>query len=243
MNFLHDDSLKFPTLTQHNLKSGRCYKVEAGPHKGQLFPSITRVLGQKPKPQLEAWKKRLGPAEAARQSAIATVQGSSLHKTMECYLNNEPEMPRIMPNVADLWQHLHKWLDKNIRTVYAQEQDVASHQFGVAGRLDLLVGLDDDTIAVVDAKTSKRSKRDEWLSDYFLQGTFYALAVFENTGRAVKRILFPICYGDPSNPTAARGLQVFETSPGKHYKELLVRVKDFYTTYHQEKPVDTKAAS
>lgn len=230
--FVHDDSLKFPRLRQVNLKTGRCYVAEEGENKGEVLPSITRVLGKKEKPQLDAWKKKVGAEEAARISARATVQGSAFHKLMECHLNNEP-LPRYSPNVAEIWQYLHKWLDQNITTVYAQEQDVASFQLGIAGRLDLLAGMKDNTLAVVDAKSASRPKRDEWLSDYYCQGAYYALAVFETTRRVVKRVIFPIC--------SPQGIQVFETTPAKHYDELLSRVKSFYT-YSAESASDTKIA-
>lgn len=230
--FLHDDSLKFPLLKQCNLKAGRCYRAEDGKYKGRILPSITRVLGKKPKPQLEAWKVRVGPAEAARISAVATVQGSNIHNLQECYLKNQP-LPRFSPNVGELWQYLHRWLDKTITCVYAQEQDVASFVLGVAGRLDLLAGVQGDVLAVIDAKSAARPKQERWIKDYFVQGTFYALAVYEITGRVVKKVLFPI--------VSPQGLQVFETTPAQHYQELRIRINDFYTTYVNEKTVDTAA--
>jgi genome maintenance exonuclease 1 len=231
--FVHDVRLTFPRLRQVNLSTGRCYVAEEGENKGLVLPSITRILGKKEKPQLEAWKARLGPQEAARQSAIATVQGSALHKLMECHLNNQG-LPRFGPNVGELWQHLHRWLDDHITAVYAQEQDVASFLLGGAGRLDLLAEVDGD-IAIVDAKTSKRPKRDEWIEDYFIQGTFYAMAVFEATGQQVKRIVVPI-----SNPET--GIQIFETTPKKHYRELMVRIEDFYKSYTVENSLDTQSS-
>jgi hypothetical protein len=230
--FIHDDSLKFPKLRQVNLKSGRCYVAEEGQFKGQVLPSITRVLGKKAKPQLDEWKKRVGKEEAARVSARATIQGSSMHKLMECHLNNE-DLPRFSPNVGELWQYLHKWLDGHITRVYAQEQDVASFKLRMAGRLDLLASVL-DAIAVVDAKSASRPKRTEWVQDYFLQGTFYALAVYEATGKVVRKIIFPI--------VSPQGLQVFETTPAKHYDELRARCNDFYESYAKEKPVDIAAA-
>ena len=222
--FLHDDSLTFPALKQCNLKSGRCYQAEEGKYKGRILPSITRILGKKPKPQLEAWKKRLGPEAASLVSARATAQGSILHNLQECYLNNEP-LPRFNPNVGELWQYLHRWLDENITCIYAEEQDVASFMLGAAGRLDLLAGVKDD-IAVIDTKSSTRLRQEKWNADYYLQGTFYALAVFETTGRVVKKVIFPII--------SPQGLQVFETTPAQHYDELQSRINDFYTTYNQE---------
>src|ERR1035437_166794 len=98
MPFVHDSSLNFPSLKQHNLSVGRVYLVENGPQAGQVYPSITRILAAKPKPGLEAWKKRVGPKEAARVSARASAQGGNVHKLSECYLGNET-LPQYGPNV------------------------------------------------------------------------------------------------------------------------------------------------
>jgi genome maintenance exonuclease 1 len=228
--FIHDDSIVFPKLRQCNLPSGRCYLAEDGANKGGILPSMTRILGSKPKPELEAWKKRIGEEEAARQSAIATVQGSHLHKLFECHLDNQT-LPKYTPNVAELWQYLRPWADQHITRVYAQEQDVASFALGAAGRLDLLADVD-DVISVVDVKTAKRPKKAEWIEDYFIQGSFYAFAIYEATNKRVKveRVIFPIV-----NP---EGIQVFETTPAKHFDELRERIATFYKSYAHENALD-----
>jgi genome maintenance exonuclease 1 len=228
--FIHE-SVEFPTLKQHNLSIGRVYRVESGKDAGAVYPSITRILAARPKPALEAWKARLGRAEAAKQTARAGAQGANVHKLAECYLGNE-ELPSYGPNVTELWQHLHPWLHDNITAVIAQEQDVYSNKLQVGGRMDLLANVRVwDTIrsdirgelAVVDIKTAKQEKRLEWVRDYFLQGTFYACAVFELTGLRVKKIVLPI--------THPGGLQVVECKPTEYLDELRERIDEFYLTY------------
>jgi hypothetical protein len=221
MNFHHDASFVFPKLTQVNLPSGRVYRVESGEHVGDVLPSITRILGSKAKPGLTAWKKRVGAEEAALVSARATVTGSSLHKVSECYLGNQ-ELPRYFPTVAELWQRLRPWIDANVTCVYAQECDVFSHHLGAAGRLDLLAGFS-DTIAVIDFKSSAKPKIEEWVEDYYLQGTFYACAVYEVTKRPIKKIVVPI--------VSPETIQVFETTPAAHFDALRSRIEDFYESY------------
>ena len=215
MTFLHDNSMNFTDLKQVNLPSGRCYQVETGEHIGQVFPSITRMLGKKEKPQLEAWKVKKGPERAAYESAVATVQGSKLHNLQECFLNNE-ELPRYGPNVGELWGYLRPWLAKNVQTVYAREQNVYSFQLGLAGRLDLLAGVNGELV-VLDTKSTKRPRKAEWNSDYFCQGTFYALAIYETTKRVVKKIILPV--------VSPEGIEIFESTPAKHYEELRARIK------------------
>lgn len=226
--FIHDESFQFRQLKQCNLPSGRVYQVAEGPDAGAVYPSITRVLGKKEKPELEAWKKRVGPEEAALQSARATVQGQNLHKLGECYLLNQ-NLPRHMPHIAELWYHLRPWIDEHITKVYAQEQDIYSEKLGVAGRMDLLFEYAGSFLCVGDFKSSKQFKKEAWVKDYFLQGTFYSVAVYEQTGRLPKKIILPIV-----SPT---GLQVFEATPSEHFEELLDRVSDFYANYVKEENV------
>ena len=132
------------------------------------------------------------------------------------------ELPEYGANVKELWQYLRPWLDKNITKVYAQEQDVYSKRLKVAGRMDLLAEVL-GKCAVVDIKTSAKPKIDAWVQDYFLQCTFYSLAVYELTGVQFKSIVLPIV-----NPT---GLQVFESSPAKHFDALVARIDEFYESY------------
>jgi hypothetical protein len=223
MPFIHDETaFEFQRLKQVNLPTGRFYTVESGPYAGESYPSITRVLAKKEKPQLEAWKVRVGPDEAAGVSARATVQGSAVHKLTECYLSNQG-LPRYMPNVAELWGHLRPWLDKHVTKVYSQEQDIFSAKLGVAGRMDLLIEYDNEFLTIADVKTSSRLKLEEYVHDYFLQGTFYSVAVYEQTGTLPKKIVLPV--------TSPQDLQVFETTPMQHFKELAERIEEFYESY------------
>lgn len=220
--FPHDASIVLPKLTQKNLESGRVYLVEDGAHKGAAYPSITRVLGAKPKPQLIAWRKRVGPAKAAAISKRATTQGTGFHTLAERFLNNETDLGKPLPNVMELWQYTRPWLQKNITCVYRQEADVFSHKLAVAGRFDLLADVCGE-LAVVDFKTSTKEKKEEWVEDYLLQGTFYSLSVYELTQRKVKRIVILVAHPD--------GLQVFETKPMVHFDKLYYRINEYYEKY------------
>jgi hypothetical protein len=222
--FLHDDSISFPTLKQQNLPAGRVYRVESGEHKGTVYPSITRVLKAKPKPQLEAWKQRVGVAEAARISGNATKQGTSLHGALENYLDNKPlaDMPL---NVLERWTFLRPWLDQHVTRVFRQECDVFSNRLCVAGRFDALVEID-NILSIMDLKTASRPKKREWVEDYFIQGTFYAFAVYELTGRKVKQIVLPIVHPE--------GLQVVDAKPLEYMDPLISSINAFYQSYARE---------
>jgi hypothetical protein len=220
MEFAQYEGVVLPRMTQKNLESGRIYTVDEGEHAGKSYPSITRVLGAAPKPHLEAWKERVGAEEAGLIKQRAANRGERLHKLSELYLANKA-LPSVSLSVVELWRNLHTWLDEHVTCVYLQEANIYSDLLGVAGRFDLLADVD-GVLSIVDFKQSDKPKRESWITDYYLQGTFYSLALYERTGLRAKRIIFPI--------TSPQGTAVFETSPLTHYKKLISRIEDFYAT-------------
>ena len=225
--FTQDDTLSFPKLKQVNLESGRVYVVESGTDVGEVLPSITRVLGFKEKPHLEAWKKRVGAEQATRISSLATTRGSELHRLCEIYLSNR-ELPKVWPHVGELWHRLKPWLDQHVTRVYGQEQDLCSFALGVAGRTDLICDVD-GVFSIVDFKQANKPKSEKYIGDYFLQGSFYACAVYEHTHQLPKQIVFPV--------TSPEELQLFVSNPNRHLGELQTRIGEFYAAY-DKKPVD-----
>lgn len=218
MTFHHHAPLNLPILEQRNLASGRVYAVLG---RDIVYPSITRVLGATPKPQLEAWKQRVGHAEATRIASTAAGRGTKLHSLAEHYLNNRPD-ETVAPHVMELWRHLRPWLDAHITGVYAQEVDLYSDHLGVAGRTDLVADVD-GVPSIVDFKQSNRVKKLEHVeSSYALQGTFYACALFERTHLKCRQIVLPI-----ANPN---GLQIFTFRPRDYFGKLQEAIYRFYET-------------
>lgn len=196
------------------------YRVEDGADAGLSFPSITRVLGSLPNPGLAQWKKRVGATEAARVSRVATTQGTAVHALAEAFLDNtlDESTLDITPNVRELWSRLRPWIAEHVQLMHAQEQDVYSTRLGVAGRVDLFATVNDE-LTVVDFKTASRPKDRAYVDNYFVQGTFYALAIFERTGLRVRRIVLPIV-----SPTQ---LQVFTGTPAEYFPKLQDAIRYF----------------
>lgn len=222
--FIHDASLNLPTLTQHNAATGRVYRVEDGPHAGEEYPSITRMLGSAPKPWLKKWQERVGIEEARRISQQATSRGTALHTLSEHYLDNNTEKydaayERAEIPVRELWSKLRPWLHTHVTRIYGLEASLYSHQLKVAGRTDMIAEVD-GVLSIVDFKNSRRPKSEGQVQDYYLQGTFYACALFEMTGRKVDRIIFPV--------VSPERLQIFETKAGANFDRLRIRIAEFY---------------
>jgi genome maintenance exonuclease 1 len=184
MKFQHD-FIKVPKLEQVTEPDRRYYNTP----DGNKYPSITTVLGQTAdKTKLFEWKKRVGEKEANRVSKQATTHGTRFHKECERYLLNEKFDKSI------LFRAIRPTLDR-ISTVKCLEQAVYSDRLGVAGTVDCIAEMDGE-ISVIDFKTSKKPKNEEWIQDYFIQAAFYFNAFYEHTNILPKSTKIIICTQD-----------------------------------------------
>jgi predicted RecB family nuclease len=121
---------------------------------GLVLPRVTTILNVLAKPELEAWKHRVGLDEAQRISEVATTLGTRVHAVCEAVNREEAAVwaDELMP-----FQTAYSvWFDAAVADVLAVEQFVwhPVHRYG--GTLDLLARLKDGRRAVIDLKTSKR---------------------------------------------------------------------------------------
>ena len=173
------------------------------------------------KTALFEWRKRVGEEQANKISAMATRRGTSMHKLCEQYLRNEEvEDDNIDGNF--LFNGIRPILDR-IDNVRCLETPLFSHTFGVAGTVDCIAELD-NTLAVIDFKTSNRPKKSEWIEGYFIQACFYWAAYSEITGEIPKRAAILISVQDGTT-------QEFVLSGSeikKYTEELKKRVETYY---------------
>jgi hypothetical protein len=87
----------------------------------------------------------------------------------------------IMPFNYVLFKTLKHSLDHNVGLIYGLEYPLYSAKLKTAGRADLIAEWGDnrdqagDPVALIDFKTSKRPKKAEDITAYFVQATVYAL--------------------------------------------------------------------
>jgi hypothetical protein len=152
------------------------------PRPGVSYPSITTVLGNtmplEKTASLQAWKDRLGPEEAARQSKEATDHGSAVHWLIERHLGGSPT-ETLEPTERDLQAFNSLKLKLKHVVPWGLEVVMVSDTLRVAGRTDC-VGTYKGVPSIMDWKTSKRIKRE--IDDYKLQLCFYATAHNEMFG-------------------------------------------------------------
>lgn len=147
--------------------------------EGNRYPSVTTVLSSRTKDGIEAWKKRIGEDAANRIMKRATNRGTDLHYICEDYLLNKEDFKKNKSFLAlEMFQFIQPILDEHIGVVYGNEMALYSDTLKVAGRTDMFCQFM-GTNTIVDFKTSTKDKKENWIEDYFLQSTCYAIMVEE----------------------------------------------------------------
>lgn len=159
---------------------------------GEKYPSVTTVLKghyHKKKDGIIKWRKRVGVKEANRITTQAASRGTGLHKICERYIGNEPDFDRkAMPTTLVDFVNVQTILDKNLSVVLGIEFPLFSHTLKTAGTSDL-VCIWGNTPSIVDFKTSRKYKKEEWIEDYFVQSTAYGMMVNENYAIDIEQVV------------------------------------------------------
>lgn len=171
---------------------GRVYKTPEGIN----LPSITTVLSILSRDSIAAWRKRVGEEEANRISRRATTRGTAVHEIIEKYIDNvEDYREGYMPDVIESFLTLKPILDNSIGKVYAQEAPLYSNHLGVAGRVDCVAEFD-GKLSIIDFKTAMKPKKVEWIKNYFMQESAYAIMWEERTGMPITQLVTVISVDD-----------------------------------------------
>lgn len=190
---------------------------------GEKYPSVTTVLKghyHKKKDGIIKWKKRVGIKEANRITAQAALRGTGLHKICERYIGNDPEFDRkAMPTTLIDFGNVQTILDKNLSVVLGIEFPLFSHTLKTAGTSDL-VCIWGNTPSIVDFKTSRKYKKEEWIEDYFVQSTAYGMMVNENYAIDIEQVVVivlienktPIIFSKPINTFRDKVNEIFITA-------------------------------
>ena len=172
-------------MTAVTTDKGRQYKTPEGIN----LPSITTVLSILSRDSIAKWRARVGHAEANRISHRASTRGTSVHEIIEKYINNEESFKNgYTPDIISSFLDLKPILDDRIGRVYAQEAPLYSNHLGVAGRVDCVAEFDGQ-LSIIDFKTSMKPKRLEWIKNYFMQESAYAIMWEERTGRPITQLV------------------------------------------------------
>lgn len=217
MNFIHCPPQELIELEDEFINGKRYYSTPNG-----KFPSITSVLSSFEKKGLLEWRKRVGEEEANRITRSAANKGTKLHTLCEKYLSNEEfDNKKIMPNILESFYSIKPFLNE-INNIHKLEVPLYSSRLKVAGRCDGIAEYK-GILSVIDFKTSRKEKREEWIEDYFLQTTFYGMCYYEMTGIKIKQVVVLISVDDGESQEFIRPLK-------NYIVPLMNKIKLFYSS-------------
>lgn len=177
--FIHN-LIDLPKLTIDNTPNGRYYCTP----DGNRYPSITTILSKNPEKiaSLQEWRARIGEAEANRISVTSASRGTALHNLMENYVMKGVTCDVFKtPILKKMFFQCRDVINDNLEEVYSAEASLYSDFLKVTGTPDMICRWAGRN-TVVDYKTSLKPKSEEYILDYFLQTTAYAIMFEERTG-------------------------------------------------------------
>jgi genome maintenance exonuclease 1 len=214
MQFIHEDRFEKYDIEAITTEEGRRYRVPNGPSE-VLYESVTTALGNLPgkKEGLMEWRRKVGEAEANRISHQSASRGTAVHKMLEDFIDNvslEDIIKGQMPDAVQMFFNIQPILLQSIQKVFMQECALFSHEYRLAGRVDMVCQIN-NKLTVLDFKTSRKTKKREWIEDYFLQCATYSYMIEEMYGERVEQNIILIAVEGDSP-------QIFMSDPYK-YKE------------------------
>jgi genome maintenance exonuclease 1 len=171
----------FPKLKRIDSEAGRVYETPTG----QAYPSVTSVVGLHSASHIQAWRNRVGHAEANRISSRASKRGTAIHSLCEDFiLGKNPQ-----PHMADyeMFSTIKPHLEV-IDNIHCLETQLFSHKLQVAGTVDCIAEYN-GKLHIIDFKTSGRVKVKGDIHNYFMQTAAYSFMFWEMTGVMVDRSL------------------------------------------------------
>lgn len=163
----------------------------------QPVPSVTTILdATADKTHLIAWRNRVGEEAANQISRESAGLGTIVHNRIEKYILGEDWDTFGSNQVQQIARVIvHNIINQGLSRV----TEVWGSEIGLlspglyAGTADG-IGLYEGIPSVFDYKTAKKIKRKDWITDYFVQCSAYALAHNETFGTDIQQIV--IMMGD-----------------------------------------------
>lgn len=178
-------------LKRKNTENGRRYETPSG----VLYPSVTTILSHKSKPFIQAWRQRVGEAEANRISNVASTRGTKIHTLCEDALNNKDEdVSKLSILDQEMYREFRPLLN-DIDNIHCLEGTLYSDHLRLGGQVDCIAEYK-GTLSVIDFKTSKKKKTRSQCYSYFMQCAAYAIMFEERTGIPVSQTVILMAQED-----------------------------------------------
>ena len=221
--FIHNE-VSVPELSTKNLNRKRFYQTP----DGKLYPSITTVLQKRKMAGLMEWRKSVGDDVANYIARTAAHRGTKVHHMCEDFLNNnfdeEVHKKNFLPYV--LFGQLKPVLMQKVNNILAQECGLYTDKYRVAGRVDCIAEYN-GVKSIIDFKTSRKERNDEWNESYYIQASAYAEMFEERTGIEINQIVILVVTEDGV-------VQEFVKDKGEYIPMLVEAIDDFTSDWEKE---------
>jgi genome maintenance exonuclease 1 len=192
------EKFNYVKLTRDESQGKRLYATP----QGHRVPSVTTILDRtKPaeaRAALANWKKAVGEKKAQEIVTEAAGRGTRMHKYLEDYVKGEPLRETVTNPFAqqslDMARIVIEKGFPKISEVWGSEVPLYFPEL-YAGTTDCC-GIHDGDQAILDFKQTNKPKKLEWIGDYFLQLTAYALAHNEVHGTNIRKGVILMCSKD-----------------------------------------------
>jgi len=193
--------------------------------EGHKVPSVTTIL-DKTKPAesriaLANWRKAVGEKKAQEITTEAANRGTRMHKYLEDYVSQGYLSD---PGSNPFSQQSHKMADCIIKQGFGPVSEVWVNEVPLyfpelyAGTTDC-VGVHNGEQSILDYKQTNKPKKLEYIDDYFIQLTAYALAHNEVHGTNIRKGVILMCV----KPAEIAPMQWGDPQ----YQEFVLESKDF----------------
>ena len=197
-----------------------------------VYPGVTSVLSFINRNKFADWRARVGTEEANRVTKKSTTRGTKFHRVCEEYLLNE-DYTKLdeynVPLIQLMFKAAKPKIDELFDNIYQIETRMSSGRLCLAGTVDLICEVGGE-LAVVDFKTSKEEKPEEWLEDYFVQLSAYWAMFSERTGLVPKKLVV-FLVGENGD------VQIVER---RNVMDYLSKLQDYVTQFIQYRDADSK---
>ena len=169
---------------------------------GNRVPSVTTILDKtKPAEAREAlanWRKAVGEKKAQEITSEAAGRGTRMHKFLEDHIKGIPLKESVTNPFAQQSLDMARMVIAQgfwkVDEVWGNEVPLYFPEL-YAGTTDC-VGLHQGDPAILDFKQTNKPKKEEWIEDYYLQLTAYALAHNEVHGTNIRKGVILMCSKD-----------------------------------------------
>jgi len=185
---------------------------------------ITTILGatkpEEDNANLQDWKEKTNIRWGTPANYIFKTSGpigTDVHNMCEKYLKGEDYTPNFTISRGHFY-NLKEYLDKidNIRVL---EKRIYSEKLGIAGTVDCVAEYN-GVLSVVDFKTKRSKRKEEWMLDIFLQVTAYKIMFEDLTGIKIPQIVILVSTEDGYS-------QEFVKNPDDYTVQLKERIEKY----------------